>query len=109
MLESEEFKSAPYRVILSHIPLNDNSWHGGRHAWKHLCQQCENQGINIMISGHIHKYRFYDKGVHNQTFPTVVIGADKFVDATADKESMTIAIKNADGSVHKEFKFPATK
>jgi hypothetical protein len=62
-----------------------------------------------MISGHIHKYRFYDKGVHNQTFPTVVIGADKFVDATADKESMTIAIKNADGSVHKEFKFPATK
>ena len=109
VLESEEFKSAPYRVILSHIPLNDNSWHGGRHAWKHLCQQCEDKGINIMISGHIHKYRFYDKGVHNQSFPTVVIGADKFVDATADKEKMTIAIKNFDGSVHKEFSFPAAK
>ena len=109
VLESEEFKSAPYRVILSHIPLNDNSWHGGRHAWKHLCQQCEDKGINIMLSGHIHKYRFYDKGVHNQTFPTVVIGADKFVDATADKEKMTIAIKNFDGSVHKEFSFPAAK
>ena len=109
VLDSEEFKTATYRVILSHIPLTDNSWHGGRHAWKHLCQRCEDKGINLMISGHIHKYRFYDKGVHNQTFPTVVIGADKFVDATADKESMTIAIKNADGSVHKEFKFPATK
>ena len=109
VLESEAFKTATYRVILSHIPLTDNSWHGGRHAWKHLCQRCENQGINIMISGHIHKYRFYDKGVHNQTFPTVVIGADKFVDATADKEKMTIAIKNADGSVHREFSFPAAK
>ena len=109
VLDSEEFKSAPYRVILSHIPLNDNSWHGGRHAWKHLCQRCEDKGINIMISGHIHTYRFYDKGVHNQSFPTVVIGADKFVDAKADKEKMTIMIKNGDGSLHKEFVFPAAK
>jgi predicted phosphodiesterase len=109
VLDSEEFKSAPYRVILSHIPLNDNSWHGGRHAWKHLCQRCEDKGINIMISGHIHKYKFYDKGVHNKSFPTVVIGADKFVDATADKEKMVIAIKNSDGSVHKEFTFPSAK
>ena len=109
VIESEEFKTAPYRVILSHIPLNDNSWHGGRHAWKHLCQTCEDQGIQLMISGHTHRYSFREAGVHNRTFPTLVIGADKFLEATANKEKLTIAVKNADGSVHKEFTFNPNK
>ncbi len=109
VIESEEFKTAPYRVILSHIPLNDYSWHGGRHAWKHLCQTCEDQGIQLMISGHTHKYSFREAGVHNRTFPTLVIGADKFLEATANKEKLSIAIKNADGSVHKEFTFNPNK
>ena len=109
VIESEEFKTAPYRVILSHIPLNDNSWHGGRHAWKHLCQTCEDQGMQLMISGHTHKYSFREAGVHNRTFPTLVIGADKFLEATANKEKLSIAIKNADGSVHKEFTFNPNK
>ena len=109
VIESEEFKTAPYRVILSHIPLNDYSWHGGRHAWKHLCQTCEDQGIQLMISGHTHRYSFREAGVHNRTFPTLVIGADKFLEATANKEKLSIAIKNADGSVHKEFTFNPNK
>ena len=109
VIESEEFKTAPYRVILSHIPLNDNSWHGGRHAWKHLCQTCEDQGIQLMISGHTHRYSYREAGVHNRTFPTLVIGADKFLEATANKEKLTIAVKNADGSVHKEFTFNPNK
>ena len=109
VIESEEFKTAPYRVILSHIPLNDNSWHGGRHAWKHLCQTCEDQGVQLMISGHTHRYSFREAGVHNRTFPTLVIGADKFLEATANKEKLTIAVKNADGSVHKEFTFNPNK
>ena len=109
VIESEEFKTAPYRVILSHIPLNDYSWHGGRHAWKHLCQTCEDQGVQLMISGHTHRYSFREAGVHNRTFPTLVIGADKFLEATANKEKLTIAVKNADGSVHKEFTFNPNK
>lgn len=109
VIESEEFKTAPYRVILSHIPLNDNSWHGGRHAWKHLCQTCEDQGIQLMISGHTHRYSYREAGVHNRTFPTLVIGADKFLEASADKDKLTIEIKNADGSVHKEFTFNPNK
>ena len=109
VIESEEFKTAPYRVILSHIPLNDYSWHGGRHAWKHLCQTCEDQGVQLMISGHTHRYSFREAGVHNRTFPTLVIGADNFLEATANKEKLTIAVKNADGSVHKEFTFNPNK
>ena len=109
VIESEEFKTAPYRVILSHIPLNDNSWHGGRHAWKHLCQTCEDKGIQLMISGHTHRYSYREAGVYNRTFPTLVIGADKFLEATANKEKLSIAIKNADGSVHKEFTFAPNK
>ena len=109
VFESEEFKTATYRVIISHIPLNENSWHGGRHAWKHLSQRCEDKGFNIMLSGHLHNYRIYKEGVHHRTFPTLVIGADKFVDAKADKDALILEVKNLDGSVHKTLTFPAKK
>lgn len=109
IFESEEFKTATYRVIISHIPLNENSWHGGRHAWKHLSQRCEDKGFNIMLSGHLHNNRVYKEGVHHRTFPTLVIGADKFVDAKADKDALIIEVKNLDGSVQNKFTFPAKK
>ncbi len=105
VLESEEFKSAPYRVILSHIPLNDNSWHGGRHAWKNLCQRCEDKGVNIMISGHTHRYRFNDCGVHNRTFPTLEFSPKHYLDVTANKDNLTILVKKADGSVYQTYTY----
>ena len=105
VLESEECKTATYRVILSHIPLNDNSWHGGRHAWKHLCQRCEDKGFNVMISGHTHRYSYREPGVHNRTFPTLVVGADKYLDAVANSDALTLVVKNQDGSVFKTFTY----
>lgn len=109
VLESEECKTASYRIIVSHIPLTENSWHGGRHAWQHLSQRCEDKGFNIMISGHLHKHRFYKEGVHNRTFPTLVIGADKYVDAVANKDALTLKLYNKDGSLHKTYKYLPNK
>ena len=109
VLESEECKTATYRIIVSHIPLTENSWHGGRHAWQHLAQRCEDKGINIMISGHLHKNRFIKEGTHNRTFPTLIIGADKLADVVADKEALTIKVINKDGSVKDTYVYPATK
>ena len=62
-----------------------------------------------MISGHLHKHRFYKEGTHNRTFPTLVIGADKYVDAVANKEALTIKLINKDGSLHKTYTYPAVK
>lgn len=110
VIESEEFQTAPYRVILSHIPLNDNSWHGGRHAWKHLCQRCEDKGVNIMISGHTHRYRFNDCGVHNRTFPTLEFSPRHYLDITANSKNLTILVKNGKGEVVDTYTYmPNTK
>ena len=109
VLESEECKTATYRIIVSHIPLTENSWHGGRHAWQHLAQRCEDKGVNIMISGHLHKNRFVKEGTHNRTFPTLIIGADKLADVVANKDALTIKVINKDGSVKDTYTFPAKK
>ena len=109
ILESEECKTATYRIIVSHIPLTENSWHGGRHAWQHLAQRCEDKGFNIMISGHLHKNRFIKEGTHNRTFPTLIIGSDKLADVVANKEALTIKVLNKDGSVKDTYVYPAKK
>ena len=109
VFETEEFKTATHRIIVSHIPLTENSWHGGRHAWQHISQRCEDKGFDIMISGHLHKHRFYEAGVHNRTFPTLVIGSDKFLDAKADKDVLTLELKNMDGTLVKTYTYKKTK
>ena len=109
VLAIEEFQTAPYRVILSHIPLNDNSWHGGRHAWKHLCQRCEDKGINLMISGHTHRYSYRDLDADNRTFPTLVFAPKQYLDVTANSKEMTILVKNQDGEVLKTFIYQPVK
>ena len=60
-----------------------------------------------MVSGHLHRYRYIKEGTHHRTFPTLIIGADKYLDAVANKEALTIKIINKDGSLHKTFTFPA--
>ena len=106
VLESEECKTATYRIIVSHIPLTENSWHGGRHAWQNLAQRCEDKGFNIMISGHLHKHRFIKEGTHNRTFPTLIVGSNKYADVVANKEALTINLFNKDGSLHSTYTYP---
>ena len=62
-----------------------------------------------MISGHHHNNRFVKEGVHNRTFPTLIIGSDKLADVVANKDALTIKVLNKDGSVKDTYTYPAKK
>lgn len=74
-VQKKEFKKAKYKVVFSHIPLYySGEWHGTMHCrevWGNILNEAK---IDVLISGHTHKYGIHDpvKGQHN--YPIVIGG-----------------------------------
>ena len=109
VLESKECKEAAFRIVVNHIPLASNSWHGGKHAHAMFAPHLEKADITIMLSGHLHRYSYRDAGRDNQTFPTMIIGADGYLDVKANSKTLTLERKDLDGNVQHTFVFESKK
>ena len=86
VIRSEEYKSAPVKIAVLHIPPSEGGWHGQVHIQKHLMPILEEAGIDLMMSGHIHRYSFSPAGTRAKHFPVIINGADEkhILHVTAD-------------------------
>ena len=109
VVESKDFKEAPFRVVITHIPLTSGGWHGGIHAHKMLAPHLESGNIAVAISGHTHSYSYRDLGVDNQNFPTLVFAPTQYLDIKADKQTLTILVKDLEGKVEHTFTYSNKK
>ncbi|MCM4172796.1 metallophosphoesterase [Arenibacter sp. TNZ] len=76
-LQSLKFKNCKFRVVLMHIPpFYSGDWHGTTHCRKLFHPIFENHGVNMVISGHTHRY-----GVHppseEHNYPIIIGGGPK--------------------------------
>ena len=109
VLESKECKEAPFRIVVNHIPLSPGGWHGGRHAHAMFAPHLEKADITIMLSGHLHRYSYRKEGKNNKTFPTLIIGADGYLDVKANSKTLTLERKDLEGNVQHTFVFESKK
>ncbi|MBR7127551.1 MAG: metallophosphoesterase [Lentisphaeria bacterium] len=58
VVNSNEFKNAEYRVLLSHFPLISTRYGGGKEAWELMGSISETQrnAFDLMLAGHVHQY-----------------------------------------------------
>lgn len=91
-LASEECRKAPVKIVFCHIPPDAKGWHGAVEVQEKFVPLLNDAEIDLMISGHLHRYRFYDKGTQGRKFPVVVNPARSRleVSATADSIEMTV-------------------
>lgn len=91
-LASEECRKAPVKIVFCHIPPDTKGWHGAVEVQEKFVPLLNDAEIDLMISGHLHRYRFYDKGTQGRKFPVVVNPARSRleVSATADSIEMTV-------------------
>lgn len=59
VVKSEEFKSAPVKILISHIPPAWGSWHGSKDFQNKFAKTINNAGFSLIISGHLHKHIFF--------------------------------------------------
>lgn len=96
---TDEFKSAPYRVVILHIPLIGSDWHETLDLNQKLLPVLNKACISIMLSGHTHRYKFIEPKANELNFPIFINAPNTSLEINADNQSMVIQRKNTNGKV----------
>ena len=59
------------RIAALHIPPMTTSWHGDLHLRKTLMPLLNNAGVDLLLSGHTHKYMYLEP-CEGMDFPNLV-------------------------------------
>jgi predicted phosphodiesterase len=92
-----------FRVALMHIPLYGGSdWYGerqNRKSWGGLLNQ---HGIDLMVSGHTHKFSWvpYRQGLHD--YPIMISGTKNFIRMDVTPKQLLLRVISLDGKVIEE-------
>lgn len=100
VVSSEDFRRAPYRIVFSHIPIySTGTWHGelkNRELWGPILNEAD---IDLVFSGHQHRYSFIEKGAFGNSFPNIIGDNDTILHTRVTEEGMTITVQKPDGTV----------
>jgi predicted phosphodiesterase len=109
-LQSESFRSAPYKVVIVHIPPVGGDWHGNLEVRKKFLPLLNNAGITVMFCGHTHSYQYVepDAGLHD--FPILINAANTAIEVNATPSGMSVSRKDVSGKKLNGFTYyPAVK
>jgi len=99
VVQTEDFKSAPYRVVMIHIPPYGTDWHGAMDIKQKFLPILNNANISIMLCGHMHTYKYYEPIKNELNFPVFLNAANTCLEVTADENRMVIQDKDTRGKV----------
>lgn len=81
LVETEEFKTARYRIVISHYPMVDifpeeELTHGINDLKAKMLPIMNKAHIDLMVSGHTHEFAFHEKNKAGNAFP-VIVGSNR--------------------------------
>ena len=99
-LQSEEFSSAPVKIALLHIPFEKGKgWYGNNELKRLLLPLLNKAGIDLMLSGHTHRYSFREVGTCDNEFPILVNSNNDKVNVRATASQIDAEVVDATGKV----------
>jgi Icc-related predicted phosphoesterase len=96
-LQSESFRSAPYKVVIIHIPPVDSDWHGALDVQKKFLPLLNKSGITVMFCGHIHHYQYFEPNAGLHDFPILVNAANTSLEVSVTQTEMSVKQKDVSG------------
>ncbi|MBQ7195463.1 MAG: metallophosphoesterase [Bacteroidales bacterium] len=106
IVKSKEWLDASVKIALLHIPPSKNGgWHGGMEIQRLFMPILEEAGIDLMISGHIHRYSFSDKGVRADSFPVLINAANEKHYFHVTRDGISAKRIDMSGAVLKTYEF----
>lgn len=95
IVQTEEFKSAPFKIVTCHMPPFDG-WHGEQEIKQKFLPILDKAGIDILLCGHLHNLQIKQAG-ECASFPIIVNSNNTLLkcDVTADKMTINITDENA--------------
>ncbi|PPL01811.1 metallophosphoesterase [Parapedobacter indicus] len=95
-LERPEYREAPYKVVICHMP-PFGGWHGEQEIAEKFVPLLNAAGAQIMLSGHLHRHikREAQPGAHQ--FPILVNSNNNMLRATANGQQLRIDVVDQSG------------
>lgn len=104
-VKSYSFRNAKYRIVMIHMPVireEKQNW-----AMKFLADNfgpvLSNAGVNLVMSAHIHRNMYYEKGKSGFDYPVLVNSNNSFVEVAADNNGIRAVVKDVTGKTIAEY------
>ena len=97
VVQSEEFRTAPFKVVTCHIPPLDG-WHGSIEVAEKFIPILNEAGVDIMLSGHMHEHINCPAG-EAAAFPILVNSNDAVALVEANSTTLEIKVVDMNGKV----------
>ena len=95
---SEEFRSAPVKIAVIHMPPgNDKEWYGRREITRLFMPILNNAGIDLMLCGHLHRTAYIEKGKEDNNFPILIHSNTTRADVSVTASGIKISVADASG------------
>ena len=103
VVESEEFRTAPVRIVLIHmIPGGPSSWYGEQQIRRLFVPELVGKGIDVMLCGHYHRYQWIDDGSRGVDFPILVNSNVDRLAVSADASGIDLKVFDTAGKLVKQ-------
>ena len=95
-LERPEYKNAPYKVVICHIP-PFGGWHGEEEIARKFVPLLNAAGAQVMLSGHLHRHVKREAQPGGHQFPVLVNSNNNMLKATVDEKQLHIDVVDQSG------------
>lgn len=95
-LKRPEYTSAPYKVVVAHIP-PFGGWHGEKEVAEKFVPLLNEAGAQIMLSGHLHRHVKKAPEANGWHFPVLVNSNSAIIKAKADARQLQIEVFDLQG------------
>ncbi len=90
------FREADVRIVFSHIPPDPKGWFGNAVVANKFVPILNGAGIDLMLCGHIHNYKYYESGKTDAKFPVVCNKNRELMTVDVDKGQIRLQFFDPD-------------
>ena len=110
-ITTDNFRNAAFRIVLCHMPVykQEKMGYGMQFLSDNYGPVLENAGIDLMLSGHTHRYSYFDSKSSGFNYPVVVNSSNSFLEVSVNTSEIRLLIKGTDGKVINEINLKKNK
>lgn len=105
-VQCDDFKNASYKIVLTHIPPYRGRGHGSNDLTEKWGPILNEAGIDLVISGHTHRFERIAPREGKNQFPILILGKDMMLKTDVSSEQLSLSINDTKGKVVDEFNIP---
>jgi hypothetical protein len=100
VVASEEYKRAPFKVVIVHIPPLGSDWHGSFEVKNKFLPVLNEAGADVMFCAHLHSYKFHPVNPQSENrFPIIVNDNETYLEVSASASEIIISQKNGNREI----------